>query len=121
MQHERENITFKVIGRSSFFKLEKEKCVYLICVVTVVMAKRYNVRHFSTSHRSYHASYTLGSALRTEKASELKVTSGQSLFNSLYSRSQGKSPKKTTEVSFKATQFLIKIKKTLIGMLSKKQ
>uniref|UniRef100_A0A8C6PIG0 SPIN-DOC-like zinc-finger domain-containing protein n=1 Tax=Nothobranchius furzeri TaxID=105023 RepID=A0A8C6PIG0_NOTFU len=93
-----------------FFKLVREKCVCLICGMTVATAKRHNVqRHFSTCHTSYNASYPPSSALRTEKARELKAALGkqQSLFKKPVEKSQ-----KTTEASFRATHFLIKNKKT---------
>ncbi|XP_070408067.1 general transcription factor II-I repeat domain-containing protein 2B-like [Nothobranchius furzeri] len=78
--------------------------------MTVATAKRHNVeRHFSTCHKSYNASYPPSSALRTEKARELKAALGkqQSLFKKPVEKSQ-----KTTEASFRATHFLIKNKKT---------
>uniref|UniRef100_A0A1A8V9L8 SPIN-DOC-like zinc-finger domain-containing protein n=2 Tax=Nothobranchius TaxID=28779 RepID=A0A1A8V9L8_NOTFU len=93
-----------------FFTLVREKCVCLICGMTVATAKRHNVeRHFSTCHKSYNASYPPSSALRTEKARELKAALGKqpSLFKKPVEKSQ-----KTTEASFRATHFLIKNKKT---------
>ena len=70
-----------------FFTNVKENCVCLICGATVATAKRHNVeRHFSTCHKSNHANYPPGSALRTEKARELKAALGkqQSFFTCFY-------------------------------------
>lgn len=67
-----------------FFTTVKETCVCLICGATVATAKRHNVeRHFTTCHKSYHANYPPGSALRAEKACELKAALGkqQSFFH----------------------------------------
>uniref|UniRef100_A0A8C6L134 DUF4371 domain-containing protein n=1 Tax=Nothobranchius furzeri TaxID=105023 RepID=A0A8C6L134_NOTFU len=78
--------------------------------MTVATAKRHNVqRHFSTCHKSHNASYPPSSALRTEKARELKAALGkqQSLFTKPVEKSQ-----QTTEASFRATHFLITNKKT---------
>lgn len=72
-------------------------------------AKWHNMkRHFSTCHKSYHANYPPGNALRTEKVCELKAALGkqQSFFMRLVKNSQ-----KATEASFRATHFLIKKKK----------
>uniref|UniRef100_A0A8C9YYR3 SPIN-DOC-like zinc-finger domain-containing protein n=1 Tax=Sander lucioperca TaxID=283035 RepID=A0A8C9YYR3_SANLU len=92
-----------------FFTNVKETCVCLICGATVATAKRHNVeRHFTTCHKSYHANYPPGSALRAEKACELKAALGkqQSFFTRPVKKSQ-----KATEASFRATHFLIKKKK----------
>lgn len=67
-----------------FFTTVKETCVCLICGATVATAKRHNVeRHFTTCHKSYHANYPPGSALRAEKGGELKAALGkqQSFFH----------------------------------------
>ena len=71
-------------------------------------AKRHNVeRHYAT-HKSYHANYPAGSALRAEKACALKAALGkqQSFFTKLAKNSQ-----KATEALFRAAHFLIKKKK----------
>ncbi|KAM3604163.1 uncharacterized protein V6R79_007238 [Siganus canaliculatus] len=91
-----------------FFTNVKENCVCLICGATVATAKRYNVeRHFSACHKSYHANYPPGRALRTEKARELKAALGkqQCFFTRPVKNSQ-----KATKASFRATHFLIKKK-----------
>lgn len=93
----------------SFFTNVKENCVCLICGTTVATAKRHNVeRHFTTCHKNYHVNYPPGSALRTEKARELKAALGkqQSFFTRPVKNSQ-----KATEASFRATHFLMKKKK----------
>lgn len=92
-----------------FFTTVKETCVCLICGVTVATAKRHNVeRHFTTCHKSYHANFPPGSALRAEKACELKAALGKQ--QSFFTRTAKKS-QKATEASFRATHFLIKKKK----------
>lgn len=92
-----------------FFTTVKETCVCLICGATVATAKRHNVeRHFTTCHKSYHANYPPGSALRAEKACELKAALGKQ--QSFFTRTAKKS-QKATEASFRATHFLIKKKK----------
>ncbi|KAI7790228.1 hypothetical protein IRJ41_001037 [Triplophysa rosa] len=92
-----------------FFTTVKETCVCLICGATVATAKWHNVeRHFTTCHKSYHANYPPGSALRTEKACELKAALGKQ--QSFFTRPAKKS-QKATEASFRATHFLIKKKK----------
>lgn len=63
-------------------------------------------RHFTTCHKSYHANYPQGSAIRAEKARELKAALGQSFFTRPAKKSQ-----EATEASFRATDFLIKKKK----------
>lgn len=91
-----------------FFTSVKENCVCLICGATVATAKRHNVeRHFAT-HNSYQANYPAGSALRAEKARELKAALGkqQSFFTK-----PAKNSIKATEASFRAAHFLIKKKK----------
>ncbi|KAK3569596.1 hypothetical protein QTP86_002532 [Hemibagrus guttatus] len=57
---------------------------------------------------SYHANYPLGSALRAEKARELKAALGKQ--QSFFTRPAKKS-QKATEASFRDTHFLIKKKK----------
>lgn len=65
-------------------------------------------RHFTTCHKSYHANYPPGSALRAEKACELKAALGKQ--QSFFTRT-AKNSQKPTEASFRATHFLIKKKK----------
>ncbi|KAG7489523.1 general transcription factor II-I repeat domain-containing protein 2-like [Solea senegalensis] len=92
-----------------FFTTVRGSCVCFICGATVAIAKRHKVeRHFTTCHTSYHANYPPGSALRTEKARELKAAlcKQQSFFTRPDKNSQ-----KATEASFRATQFLMKKKK----------
>lgn len=78
----------------------KETCVCLICWATVAMAKRYNgERHFTTCHKSYHANYPPGSALRTEKAHELKAALGkQQSFFTRPAKKKKKKPKPRLEL-----------------------
>ncbi|KAJ8280743.1 hypothetical protein GJAV_G00058480 [Gymnothorax javanicus] len=76
---------------------------------TVATAKRHNVeRHFTTCHKSYHANYPPGSALRAEKARELKAALNKQ--QSFFTR-PAKNSQKATEASFRATHFLLKKKK----------
>ncbi|KAG7520096.1 hypothetical protein JOB18_023114 [Solea senegalensis] len=92
-----------------FFTTVRGSCVCFICGATVAIAKRHNVeRHFTTCHTSYHANYPPGSALRAERARELKAAlcKQQSFFTRPVKNSQ-----KATEASFRATQFLMKKKK----------
>ena len=92
-----------------FFTTVKETCVCLICGTTVATAKRHNVeRHFNTCHKSYHDKYPPASALRAEKARELKTALGKQ--QSFFTR-PAKNSQKATEASFRATHFLIKKKK----------
>ena len=89
-----------------FFTTVKETCVCLICGTTVATAKRHNVeRHFNTCHKSYHDKYPPASALRAEKARELKTALGKQ--QSFFTR-PAKNSQKATEASFRATHFLIK-------------
>lgn len=86
-----------------FFTTVKGACVCLICGATVATAKRHNVeRHFTTCHTSYHTNYPQGSALQKEKSALCKQ---QAFFTKPVKASQ-----KSTEASFRATQFLIKKK-----------
>lgn len=92
-----------------FFTTVKGSCVCFICGATVATAKRHNVeRHFTTRHESYNANYPPGSALRAEKARELKAAldKQQSFFTK-----PAKKSRKATEASFRATHFLVKKKK----------
>ena len=92
-----------------FFTTVKETCVCLICGATVATAKRHNVeRHFTTNHKNYNANYPPGSALRAEKALELKTALGKR--QDFFTR-PAKESQKATEASFRATHFLIKKKK----------
>lgn len=58
-------------------------------------------RHFTMCHRSYHVNYPEGRTLRAGKAGELRAAL--------------RNTQKATEASFRATQFLIKKKKTSDG------
>lgn len=65
-------------------------------------------RHFRMCHTSYHANYPPDSALRAEKARELKA--GLSKQQSFFTRPV-KNSQKATKASFRAMHFLIKKKK----------
>ena len=81
----------------------------LISGATVATANQHNVeRHVTTCHTSYHANYPPGSALRAERARELKAALCKQQY--FFTR-QVKNSQKATEASFGATQFLIKTNK----------
>ncbi|KAK7915897.1 hypothetical protein WMY93_011658 [Mugilogobius chulae] len=107
---EKENIFFNRDWEEEFFFTEvKDKCVCLICGSTVAIPKRHNVeRHYTTAHPSFHTNFPAGSALRVEKARELKaaLVKQQSFFTR-----PGKKSKKATEASFRAANYLIKNKR----------
>ena len=88
----------------------RDKCVCLICGATVAISKRDNVeRHYQTTHGSLNTNFPPKTALRAEKARELKaaLTKQQTFFTRPL-----KKAKKATEASFRATHYLIKNKKT---------
>ena len=93
-----------------FFTFFKDKCLCLICGMTVAVPKRHNVeRHFKTCHRNFDVNYPPKSALRTEKAHGLKASldKQRTLFTKVKKKSQN-----ATEASSRAAHFLIKNKKT---------
>ncbi|CAL9703596.1 unnamed protein product [Knipowitschia caucasica] len=93
-----------------FFISIRDKCVCLICGATVAISKQHNVeRHYQTTHGSFHQNFPPKTALRAEKARELKaaLTKQQSFFTRPLKKAQ-----KATEASFRATHYLIKNKKT---------
>jgi len=94
--------------------------VCLICGATVARGKQSNVeRHFTTCYKSYHANYLADSALRAEKASELKAALCKQ--QSFFTRPV-KNTEKATKASFRAMQFLIKKRRPYqTGRSSKKQ
>ena len=76
-----------------------ETCVCLICGATVATAKRHNVeRHFTTNHKNYNANYPPGSALRAEKALELKTALGKRQDFFTRRKSHKKQPKPLLEL-----------------------
>lgn len=82
-------------------------------------SQQHNVeRYFKTCHKCYQANYPLGSALREEKAGELKAALGNQ--QSFFTR-PAKMSQKAPEASFRAAHYLIKKKKEFSDRLVVKE
>ncbi|XP_041854559.1 zinc finger BED domain-containing protein 5-like [Melanotaenia boesemani] len=86
-----------------------DKCVCLICGVSLAVGKKCNVeRHFTKVHSNFCRDFPAGTNLRREKVKELKTAlqKQQALFTTPLKKSTV-----STEASFKVAQILTKHKK----------
>jgi len=91
------------------FTMYKDKCLCLICRVTIALPKKGNLeRHFSSLHNNYENDYPLNTELRKQKIKELQnqLTAQQLLFQKPMHQS-----KMATEASYVITYVLAKHKK----------
>lgn len=92
-----------------FFTMYQDKCLCLICRVTVAYPKKGNLeRHFSSLHENYENDYPINTELRKQKLKELKnqLTAQQLLFQKPMHQC-----KMATETSYVITYVLAKHKK----------
>ncbi|KAL1492435.1 hypothetical protein ABEB36_010687 [Hypothenemus hampei] len=92
-----------------FFAMKNNKCICIICLLSVALPKRANVeRHFRTVHKQYENNYPLGTEIRKAKVKQLMMQ--LSMQQSYFMRSNTKS-KSATMASFKVAEILTKHKK----------
>lgn len=92
-----------------FFTQVKDKCVCLLCNVSVSVGKKGNVeRHFKTVHSGIERDYPLNSTLRKEKVMQLKsqLNAQQSTFFKTLDKS-----KAATEASFRVSKVIAQHRK----------
>jgi hypothetical protein len=92
-----------------FFTQVKDKCVCLLCNVSVSVGKKGNVeRHFKTVHSGIEKEYPLNSALRREKVMQLKsqLNAQQSTFFKTLDKN-----KAATEASFRVSKVIAQNRK----------
>lgn len=92
-----------------FFTQVKDKCVCLLCNVSVSVGKKGNVeRHFKTVHSGIEKDFPLNSALRKEKVMQLKsqLNAQQSTFSKTLDKN-----KAATEASFRVSKVIAQNKK----------